>query len=118
MSLESELVALVAPLVSGGFWPDAADNGTLPPYAVYHQIGGESPTFIGAEVPSKRNALIQIDVYCKTKAESIQIMLAVESVLTLATTLQAKPVGAMRGTLDDESALRGASQDFTIWADR
>ena len=97
MSLESELVALVAPLVSGGFWPDAADNGTPPPYAVYHQIGGESPTFIGAEV---------------------QIMLAVESVLTLATTLQAKPVGAMRGTLDDESDLRGASQDFTIWADR
>lgn len=117
MPLETELVTLVATVVPNT-WAKVAPNDAELPYLVYNQIGGQAPTFMGREVPSKRNADMQIDIYCETDLEAIAKMLAVESVLTLATTLQAKPVGAMRGTLDDESDLRGASQDFTIWADR
>lgn len=117
MSLESTLVGLLTPVVAH-VYPDVAPSGTVPPYANYMQFGGEAVTFIGAEVPSKRNANIQIDIYCTTRAEAISLMLAVESALTTATSLQAKPISAMRATLDDESDLRGASQDFTIWSDR
>jgi len=117
MSLESSLVTILSTVVAR-VYPDAAPPGTAPPYADYMQFGGEALTFIGAEVPSKRNANIQIDIYCTTRAEAISLMLAVESALTLTTSLQAKPISAMRATLDDESDLRGTSQDFTIWADR
>lgn len=117
MSLESILVGLLTPVVAQ-VYPDVAPSGTEPPYANYMQFGGEAVTFIGAEVPSKRNANIQIDIYCTTRAEAISLMLAVESTLTWSASLQAKPISAMRATLDDESDLRGASQDFTIWSDR
>ena len=118
MSLESILVGLLTTNVLPQVYPDVAPSGTLPPYATFIQFGGAAPTFVDAEVPSKRNANIQIDIYCTTRAEAISLMLAVESTLTWSASLQAKPISAMRSTLDDESDLRGASQDFTIWSDR
>lgn len=117
MALESELVTVLQTVIPR-VYPDSAPAKTALPYCVYHQIGGEAPTFLDNAVPSKRNALIQIDIYYATRGAAKTAMLAVESALTLATSFQARPVGAMRGTLDDESDIRGASQDFSVWADR
>lgn len=117
MSLETllytELVA-VCPRV----FPDVAPTTTPRPYITCQQIGGESPQFIGRELTSKRNALVQINVWATTRNESMTLMLAVESRLTLATTIQASPSGAMHADIDDDTDLRTAIQDFIIWSDR
>ena len=117
MSLESELTTILKTVVTRTY-PDVAPNGTLPPYCVYIQIGGDAITFVDNAVPSKRNAEMQINIFAATRAQAVSLMLGVESALTVATSIQARPVGAMRGALDDESDLRGAEQDFTIWSDR
>lgn len=117
MSLETTLVTLLTPICPTIFY-DIADFGTPAPYVTYQQIGGDAPTFIDREVPSKRCAMMQINVYATTRGESLQMMLQIESALTLTPLLQAKPEGALHADIDDDTDLRTAVQDFIIWSDR
>jgi hypothetical protein len=83
MSLESILVGLLTTnVVATGLPRRCAKRHTSHRMRHYMQFGGEAVTFIGAEVPGKRNANIQIDIYCTTRAEAVSLMLAVESALT------------------------------------
>lgn len=119
MSLETSLFTVLSTtLGSSQVYPDAAPAGTLPPYITYQQIGGEATTFVDNLVPSKENALMQIEVWATTRLAAKAMSLAVESALTVATTLQARSVGAAQATFDEETDLRGSMQDFSIWANR
>ena len=117
MSLESLLYAELTAVCPRVF-PDVAPTTTARPYITYQQIGGESPTYIGREVVGKRNAHIQINVWATTRNETMTLMLAIESHLTLCTTMQAAPDGAMHADIDTDTDLRTAIQDFIIWSDR
>jgi len=117
MSLESALLTILN-TVATRVYPDIAPGHVTVPYITYQQIGGDAPTFVDRAVPNKRNALMQINAYATTRAESMAMMLAVESALTLATTLQALPNGALIADIDDDTDLRTSIQDFMIWGDR
>ncbi len=118
MSLESSLFALLSPLVGGRVFPDVAPFDTARPYIVWQQIGGQAPTFLENTVPSKRNATVQISAWADTRMDANSTSLAIESALTLATTVQARPLSAHVSEHEPDLMRYGARQDFSIWADR
>lgn len=118
MSVESDIVTELRALVGGRMYPDFAPPETVLPYIVYQEISGEAPIFLERAVPSKKNGRFQISVWSATRTEASSISLQVESAMTLATAFQAKPLGGRTATFDEETELRGARQDFTVWSER
>lgn len=116
MSLESDLQTLLSGVVQS--FPDFAPATVTAPYAVWQQIGGASPAYVERAVFNKRNARVQISVWASTRLQANDLMAQIESALILATVFQASPYGAMTAVSDEETQLRGARQDFTIWAER
>lgn len=117
MSLETSIQSIVSSICPRSF-PDFAPFGTVAPYITWNQAGGSADSYVGNEVPSNRNARIQISVWAKTRAEANSIALQIESAMIQATTISARPKGAFVSTYDATAELRGAMQDFTVWADR
>lgn len=117
MSMESDLTALlkaICPRVS----PDVAPAGTATPYITYQGIGGQSMQYMDKTLPSKRNTLIQINVWGKNRAEALPIIRQAEQAISTSTLFQASPVGEPLWTYDEEADLRGCLQTFSIWSDR
>ncbi|WP_294636625.1 DUF3168 domain-containing protein [uncultured Aquabacterium sp.] len=115
--MESDLTALlkaICPRVS----PDVAPAGTATPYITYQGIGGQSMQYMDKTLPNKRNTLIQINVWGKTRAEALPLIRQAEQALVAATSFQASPVGEPLWTYDEEADLRGCLQTFSIWSDR
>jgi len=116
MSLESDLVTLlqtVCPRVS----PDVAPTDTQRPYITWQQIGGDVIPQING-LPDKRNAMVQINCWAETRAQANALALSVEAALVAATLFLARPVSALVAAHDEDTDLRGAMQDFSIWAAR
>lgn len=118
MTLEAKLFALLTALVSGRIFPDVAPFDTQRPYIIWQQIGGQAVTFLENTVPSKRNANVQISAWADTRAQANDLSLDIEATLTLATTLQARPLSAHVSEHEPDLMRYGARQDFSIWADR
>lgn len=124
MTVESNLFdvlkALLTPSADGTHrvFPDEAPNGTPTPYIVYQQVGGEAPIFLERAVPSKMNGRIQVNVWDLERTVAKALGIQIEAALVAATTFQAKPLGALISLTDEETRLRGSSQDFTVWSDR
>lgn len=117
MTMESDLTALlkaICPRVS----PDVAPAGTATPYMTYQGIGGQSMQYMDKTLPSKRNTLIQINVWGKTRAEALPLIRQAEQAISTSTLFQASPVGEPLWTYDEEADLRGCLQTFSIWSDR
>lgn len=115
MSLESDLVTLlqtVCPRVS----PDVAPTDTQRPYITWQQIGGDALVYVEGQVPNRRNALVQINAWADTRAQANALSQQVEAALAAATGMQAQPQGALIAAHDEDTDLRGAQQDFSIWA--
>lgn len=117
MQLEEKLTALLRSICPSSF-ADYAPNNTGVPYVVWQQIGGASLTFLDPTLPNKRNAWVQIEVWCATRAEASALMLQIEAAMVAATDMQATPMAAMTNDFDSDTGRRGCRQDFNIWADR
>jgi hypothetical protein len=119
MTVESDLLALLEPLVGGRVYATEAKNGVAAPYLVYQQVGGVAVAFLDrGAMPSKKNGRFQINTWAQTKVEVTALALIVESTLVLSTRFQAEALGApidVDGTLVD---LFGMQQDFSIWSNR
>ena len=117
MSLESKLFTELGALCPRVF-PDVAPAGTLRPYVTYQQIGGDPAFYVEGQAMGKVNAYVQINVWHDERAQANALMRQIEAALLAATTFQAEPLAALIGSYDDDTRLRGAQQDFSIWADR
>lgn len=117
MTIEAELQRAVAPMVEDRLFPDEAPADTPLPYATYSQIGGRPFTFL-AGLADKRNGRFQFNVWAKTRDEANALMRAIADVLELDDVLQGTPLGELAATLEPETKLRGATQDFSIWFPR
>lgn len=118
MSLETTLYTTLGALVSNRVYPDVAPTDTTRPYITWQQIGGDAVTFYGRALPSKRHALIQINVWGTTRAATNALALSVEAAMVASTTLDAEAVGAFVADFDLDLGLYGSRQDFSVWADR
>jgi hypothetical protein len=99
-------------------YPDWAPLSSPKPYTVYQQIGGQVVSFLGREVPSKKNGRYQIVTWASTRQESTALALAIESALITATAFQAAPESGPVGGAEPDLGLYSTSQDFSIWSDR
>lgn len=119
MTVESDLLAVLEPLVGGRVYANEAPEGVATPYMVYQQVGGVTIAFLEkSAMPSKKNGRFQINTWSGTKAEVAALALAVEGVLVLSTRFDAAALGApidVDGSLVD---LFGQQQDFSVWSDR
>lgn len=115
MSLESDLVTLLKTLCPRVF-PDVAPTDTQRPYITWQQIGGDAPVYVEGATPNRRNAQVQINAWADTRAQANALSLQIEAALVAATGMQAQPQGALIAAHDEDTDLRGAQQDFSIWA--
>ena len=116
MSLETDLSALLLTVCPRVF-PDVAPASTPKPFITWQQVGGDVLQPIKG-LADKRNALVQINCWAERRMDANALALAVESLLVGAAEFQARPQSALVATNDDDTDLRGAMQDFSIWATR
>lgn len=117
MSLETDLTAALQALCPR-VYPDVAPLGVQRPYVIYQQVGGDALTYTEGTLPDKRNARMQITVWADTRLAATALALSIEAALAAAPAFAAYPEGALRGAYDEGAQLRGAEQDFSIWAAR
>lgn len=115
MIVEAQVFQALKALVDGRVYPDVAPAGSARPYIVYQQVGGAVINFLDPNIPSKRNSWMQVCVWAEVRIEASglieQAELALRGAADLSVAVQAAPVSVY----DDETQLRGARQDFSIW---
>jgi hypothetical protein len=99
-------------------YPDVAPDGTLTPYVVWHELGGQSVQYVEGDLATRRNALVQINVWHENRAVANQLSLDIEAALVAHATLRAEAQGGLQSAYDEDAHLRGSMQDFSVWADR
>lgn len=99
-------------------YPDVAPEGTATPYVVWHQLGGMAAQYVEGPMAGRRNCLVQINVWHESRLVANQLSLDIEAALTTHPTLQAQAQSALSAAYDEDAALRGSMQDFSLWADR
>lgn len=117
MALEQSIQTLLLTICDRVF-TDFAALSTPRPYITWQQIGGQAVTFYENTVPSKENALIQVNVWASTRSEATTLNKQIEEAFTEATAFQARPVSARVNDADPDLKIYSNRQDFTCWADR
>lgn len=117
MTVEKDIHDLLSVVVPRVF-PDVAPMTAVPPYVTFQQVGGETLTYLGREVPTKKNGRFQITVWSKTRFEASALALAIENAFLLAEAFQATPLGSPIAAYEDGTNFYGAIQDFSVWSDR
>lgn len=115
MTIETPIYQALRQLVDGRAYPDMAPAGVARPYIVYQQVGGDVVNFLDRTIPSKRNSRMQVCAWADTRIEASSLIEQAELALRAVTVLQAAPLGAPVATYDEETELRGARQDFSLW---
>jgi hypothetical protein len=118
MTVESDIIAALSSLVTARVYPDAAPPTPTRPYIVYQQVGGEAPTFLERAVPSKKNGRFQVNVWATTRIQAAALAVQAETAMTTATAFQCKPLGAFISLYEEDTQLRGTTQDFSVWSTR
>ncbi len=114
MSIESNVYLLLKTLCPN-VYPDFAPNNTAKPFITYEQIGGRAIKPLNATVPNLREAVFQINVWSETRSATTALMLAVDAAMRTNTgAFSALPESEMMTTVDEETGLRGAIQDFVV----
>lgn len=117
MSMETDLVTLLKTICARTF-PDVAPAGTATPYITWQAIGGEAMRYGDGTAPDKRNTLIQVSVWSKTRSESLSLVRQVDDVISASIAWQSEPLGEAVSTYEPDSQLYGSIQTFDIWAAR
>lgn len=115
MSLETDFVAVLQTQCPRVF-PAEAPVNTTRPFVTWEHIGGDPLRYMDNTAAAQRLALLQVNSYASTKAETIALAKAIEDALCASSTVTARPNGGMRGdhSSDVEPALYWALQDFEV----
>lgn len=112
--MEEALVEALTDLFGENVFPDVADIDTPVPFCVYRQIGGTPVNTIDGVPPDRRNALIEVVVVTRTRKETMAMMRAVEDLLRQEP-IYATVMSGAQSLYDEETKLRAAIQEFSIW---
>lgn len=103
-------------------YPDVAPAGLALPYVVWHMYGGQSVAYTSGPLAARRNAFVQINVWGDSRLQCNDLSLQIAQLLTdqaaSPTGMQAEAISELTSAFDEETKLRGAMQDFSLWADR
>ncbi|HUX23224.1 MAG TPA: DUF3168 domain-containing protein [Burkholderiales bacterium] len=114
MSLESTMLGLLGPLVSGRAYPDITPDSPTFPLIVYQQIGGKVTEFIDQTLPDKDHARVQVFVWSRTRLEASQIARAARLAI-LGGGLAAQTYSASTSIHNAEMKLYGSRTDYGLW---
>lgn len=116
MSLETRLKTLLRPLVTNRAWPDFRPSASVKttPFITWQQIGGETISFLEGGHPGKRNARVQINVWASDRETANTLMRTVEVAL-LNEARSTSALGALTALYEQDMALYGARQDYSLW---
>lgn len=117
MSLESDLFTVLKTVCPRVF-PDFAPVSTTRPYVTYQQIGGKAVNMLAREVPNKRNAIVQVNVWADTRLSAQTTIQAIEDAIRMSTAFQGEPQAAPVSDFDADIPVYSSLQDFSIWSDR
>ena len=117
MTMEADLNTLLKTKCPRVFL-DVAPSGTTLPYVTWQGLGGESAGFLDNTAADKRNTLMQINVWSKTRLEALTLIRQVEDALCASASFVATPQGEPLSTYEPDTLLYGCIQRFEIWATR
>ncbi|MCZ4065721.1 DUF3168 domain-containing protein [Oxalobacter aliiformigenes] len=112
--MEEALVKALSVLFGDRVFPDVADIDTPVPFCVYRQIGGTPVNTIDGVPADRKNAIVEIVVVSRTRKETMSLMRAVEDTL-MQGPIYATVMSGAQSLYDDETKLRAATQEFSIW---
>ena len=115
--MESDLNTLLK-TICARVYPDVAPVGTVTPYVTWQAIGGYAVRFLDGSAPDKRNTLMQINVWSKTRIEAINLIRQIEDAVCASSLWQAVPQGEAISTFESDTQLYGSIQTIDIWASR
>lgn len=119
MTPDSTLITLLGGLVAGECYPDFAPEGAGLPRIVYQQVGGLAVDHQEGKPADLENARMQITCWSAERDQSTALAKQVEDALLAAPApVQATRLGARVSVVDDDTGLRGARQDFSVWLPR
>ena len=114
MSLETDIVALLGPLVGGRCYSDESPDGAALPFIVYQGVGGQVVEFMEQAIGSEENIRLQVVVWSRTRLEANAIIRQARAAI-IGSTMQVSTLGAAAWLSNEPLKLRGARQDFSIW---
>lgn len=116
MTLEETIVATIATvpeLVDRPIRPNAADDGDLPPYVIYRQVGGRREQVFRGDC-GLANPRVQIDVYAEAVLQTSALKAAIRKAILNSSALNAVLLDEGSGQ-DPASKLHRQRQDFSFW---
>lgn len=122
MNIEVILPSLLNSLVGGRVWetetPDGdfarSADGTILPFILWGQHGGQDAEYVEQEMGDKTNARIQISVFAPSGITASNLIRDVRDRL-LASGYTVSVYGSPIGAYDSARKLRARVQQFSIW---
>lgn len=99
-------------------YPDFAPTSTVRPYVTFQKIGGQAINYTGGEIPTERNADVQINVWSDTRLQADTLIQQIEDALRSATAFTARPNAAPMTDFDADMQVYACLQDYSIWASK
>lgn len=112
--MEETLVKVLSALFDDRVFPDVAEIDTPVPFCVYRQIGGSPVNTLDGVPADRKNAIVEIVVVSRTRKETMTLIRAVEDMLVQGP-VYANVMSGVQSLYDEETGLRAATQDFSIW---
>ena len=118
MTIDEHIATTLASLAGGRVYPDFAPEGTAAPYIVFQQVGGQAFNHTEGTLPTAENCRIQVATWGVMRTDVTTLAQQAEALLLAATAFQATTLGNRTNLVDEDTALRGARQDFSVWVPR
>jgi hypothetical protein len=116
--LEELFVAALSPLLSDQLFAVTAPGTAQLPYGVYQQIGGIPLNYAGGDIPDRRNARIQLNIWAARYIDALTLMKQAQDVMRQAEGLEVLLDGEFSDASDTELGRYGVRQDFSVWGPR
>lgn len=124
MSIETAVYATLKSLVDNRVYRDVVpgDRRDLLPRITFQQVGGEAINFLSGDVPSKKNARVQVNCWADRRDDAMALARLAEDALRANTALSTQVLGAATATFEPRAGANGADlygsmQDFSLWFD-
>lgn len=114
MSVETLMVAALAPLVAGPVHFNVAPSGAAAPRLVLQQVGGEELQFTEGELSDIEQPRIQVAAWATTYNVAKNLSQQAAEALCAAAELQVSPLGAAVADYEEDTKLHGFRQDFSV----
>ena len=118
MTTESLIYDELKALVSNRCFPDFAPLGTIRPFIVYEQTGGDALYNLDGSLPTTKHGRYEVGVYADTRADCSLIALQVETAMANASAFQSNAIHAPISDFATDMKIYSSTQNFSVFSTR